>query len=411
MTRHLPFWLDRCPKSTRPAYPVWHGEGEAGTVVIGGGLAGCCCAFTLAAAGIDVVLLEADRLGAGASADATGLVRVRPAVPFAAAARSLGLRTARAIWQGHRKAALDLAATLRRLRIRSELAAVDLLQLSGAEAEASARLKREYQGQHDAGIAVTWTNAAQATAAARFPANGAIKSKGFSIDPYRTTLGIAAAAVQRKARVFERTMAVRVRDRRSHVEVQTDSGGLIRAQSVVIATSAGLHDFRALRRHLHSWHGYAVVSDSLPAAIRREAGPSGAAVEDDRDPPHVVRCMTEERLLVAGASQLAVPARSQSAVLEQRTGQLMYELSTLYPAISGVSAAWSWHYRYDVTPDGLPLLGPHRNFPRHFFVLGQSAHGPASSWLAARLVQRWAAEKMEKSDELYGFARILDRNR
>ena len=35
---------------------------------------------------------------------------------------------------------------------------------------------------------------------------------------------------------------------------------------------------------------------------------------------------------------------------------------------------WSWHAAYDATGDGLPYLGLHRNFPRHFFALGQ---GPA----------------------------------
>ena len=63
--------------------------------------------------------------------------------------------------------------------------------------------------------------------------------------------------------------------------------------------------------------------------------------------------------------------------------------------------------RYDATADGLPYLGPHRNFPRHFFALGQAPHGAGVSWLASRLAIRCGAGPPEKSDELFGFSRIL----
>ncbi len=124
-------------------------------------------------------------------------------------------------------------------------------------------------------------------------------------------------------------------------------------------------------------------------------------------PPHLVRWMKDRRVLVTGAAQPAVPARSQPQALVQRTGQLMYELSVLYPPISGTQAEWSWHCEQDTTPDGLPLIGPHRNFPRHFFALGGGPHGDAVAWLAARLATRWVLDRPDKGDEAFGFSRIL----
>ena len=44
-------------------------------MIVGGGLTGCACAASFAAAGVDVVLLEADRVGAGETARSAGLVR------------------------------------------------------------------------------------------------------------------------------------------------------------------------------------------------------------------------------------------------------------------------------------------------------------------------------------------------
>ena len=161
-----------------------------------------------------------------------------------------------------------------------------------------------------------------------------------------------------------------VHDRRKAVEVVTD-GGKLRAEMVIVATSARLPDLRALRRHLRPLHGYAVVTEPLAVSVRRELGTRAAVIQDDAQPAHTVRWLKDERVLVSGADQPVVPARSNAQVLTQRTGQLMYELSILYPAISGTLPAWSWQQSYDATADGLPYLGPHRNFPRHFFALGR----------------------------------------
>jgi glycine/D-amino acid oxidase-like deaminating enzyme len=104
---------------------------------------------------------------------------------------------------------------------------------------------------------------------------------------------------------------------------------------------------------------------------------------------------------------VAAPLDSVEATLRQRTGQLMYELSLLYPAISGTQPEWSWSYSVDDTVDGLPYIGPHRNFPRHFFALGLGRHGVGTAWLASKLLLRHITGEPAKGDELFGFSRIL----
>jgi glycine/D-amino acid oxidase-like deaminating enzyme len=85
----------------------------------------------------------------------------------------------------------------------------------------------------------------------------------------------------------------------------------------------------------------------------------------------------------------------------------MYELSLLYPAISGLQPESSWDGIDYQTVDGLPFLGPHRNFPRHLFAFGSSRHGAGLSWVAARLALRHFQGEPAKGDEALGFARVL----
>lgn len=405
--RFAPFWYDRFPERRRPAFPRQRAPLDTRVVVVGGGLTGCACASVLAAARIPVVLVEAARVGAGATAGAVGLGREDFDGSFEDAAAAHGLRAARLMWQAMRRSALEFPAALRRLDIKCDLLPQDLLRAAvGADRAAAKALRHEYDARRAAGLEHRWTTPAQLTRAAALGGGGALRTHGFVLDPYRACLGLASAAVDRGAVLLERAEVRRIRAGRKQVEIQT-SNGLIRADTVVVTAGSSIQDLRPLRRHLHPRHGYGVVTEPLPAAVRREVGQRAAVLKDSADPPHVVRWLKDDRALVAGAEQDPVPSRLQAATLVQRTGQLMYELSVLYPPVSGACPEWAWSYTFDDTVDGLPYIGTHRNFPRHLFALGLGRHGVAASWLAARLIQRVVTEQQAKGDELFGFSRIL----
>jgi glycine/D-amino acid oxidase-like deaminating enzyme len=406
MSRHAPFWLDRFPKSRRRSHPPFRGELETDVIVIGGGLTGCACASSFAAAGIRTVVLEADRIGAGSTAGSLGLIREDFDTSFQDTAGAHGLRAARTIWQGLRRASLDFAAAIKRQNIRCDLVPQDLLHVARRDADPVRRLRREYDARRAAGFDHTWVTAAALAKEASLDGGAAIRTRGFAFDPFRACLGFAESAATRGAVLFERSPVRRIRAGRTGVVV-TAGTGTVRAQAVVIATGASLPDLRALRRHLHPQQSYAVVTEPLPAGVRRELGRRAAALRDSASPPHFLRWLKDDRAMFAGADQAPVPLRARDKMLLQRSGQLMYELSTIYPAISGARPEWSWDVTHDLTVDGLPYVGLHRNFPRHLFALGHGRHGAAVAWLAARLLLRQFQGAPDKGDELFGFSRIL----
>ena len=405
MIRHTPFWLDRLPRSRRRSYPRHRGPLEAGVAIVGGGLTGAACAASFGAAGVKVVLLEADRIGAGSTAGSIGLLRQDFDAAFGATASAHGLRAARQLWQGMRRASLDFAAALRRFEIRCDLTPQELLIAARGPADGRA-LRRDYQARRDAGFDHSWLTPAALWREAALTGEGAIRTRGFALDPYRACAGLAAAAASRGVAIFERSAVTRIRTASRHVDVTT-AGGTVRAEAVVIATGAPPADLRALRRHFRTEQGYAVVTEPLPAAVRRQVGSRSAALRDSAEPPHFLRWLKDDRVLFAGADQPPVPSRSREKTLVQRTGQLMYELSLVYPEISGTAPGWSWDYTHETTIDRLPCIGPHRNFPRHLFALGQGPSGLATAWLAARILLRHYRGEPDKGDDLFGFARIL----
>jgi glycine/D-amino acid oxidase-like deaminating enzyme len=110
-------------------------------------------------------------------------------------------------------------------------------------------------------------------------------------------------------------------------------------------------------------------------------------------------------LVVGGGDQDQPPARQHDAVLVQRTGDLMYGLLTMYPAISGLHPEYGWSASYGETADGLMVIGSHRNYPRHLFALGGSPHSATGAFLAARVLLRALQGRPDKGDEFFNFAR------
>jgi glycine/D-amino acid oxidase-like deaminating enzyme len=404
--RPVPFFSDNFPRTRRPDYPRHRGDARTQVAIVGGGLTGCACAAAFAAAGIKVMLLEADRIGAGATARSAGLLRQDLDASFRASVSAHGVRTARHVWQGFRRDSLDFAAALRRLNIRADLAPQDVLFFTREGSDSARDLQREYKARRDAGLDASWLTGRAVALEAGIPANGGIRTKGEALDPYRAALGLTAAAASKRAQIHERTAVRRVRAGRKSVEITTDEG-VITADAVIMATGGLLDDVRALRRHFAPAQSYAVVTESLPSAVRREVGRRTAALRDAASPPHVLRWLKDDRVLFSGADQPPVVPRLREKTLVQRANQLMYELTTLYPGISGLQPQWGWDFLHYGSPDGLPVVGPHRNFPRHLFALGHGRHGAGMAWLAARVLLREFQGEPAKGDELFGFVRVL----
>ena len=115
-------WIDTFPSTRRPDYPRLRGEHTADVVIVGGGLTGCATAYACARRACVPSCIEADRIGWGSAGRSAGLLLSDPGVAFRDIAKAHGLRAARRVFEGYRKAALDAAATLRRLNIRCDLA-------------------------------------------------------------------------------------------------------------------------------------------------------------------------------------------------------------------------------------------------------------------------------------------------
>jgi glycine/D-amino acid oxidase-like deaminating enzyme len=373
--------------------------------VVGGGAIGCATAYLFAAAGIDVALFEAARIGQGQSAGGAGIVVHEPEPDFHKLAKQHGIRDARHIYQTARRGSLEYLSTIKRLRIDCGLIERDALHVS-ADPDGIDRLQEEYESRRAAGLDTAAVKGPALLRLAGVNGFGLITHGNASVDPYRATLGFARAAVSRGARVFEKSPVTRIRPLRRTVEIKTESG-VVSASKVVVASGFPLDDFKPLRRRFFPSDGYIVLTPELPAGVRREMTPSGLILRDTAAPDHWLH-WKGNRVLFSGGDQPRVADRVRERTLVQRTGQLMYELSVLRPAISGIMPEYAWDAGYSRTIDGVPYFGPHRNYPHHYFAFGGATGGLGLAFAAARILLRHYQGTPEKGDEPFSFTRIRE---
>jgi glycine/D-amino acid oxidase-like deaminating enzyme len=398
-------WIDNFPRSRVPAFPRQRGTVATDVVIVGGGLTGCATAYAFSAAGIKVAVVEAGQIGRGSSGSSAGWISDDPGVGFHEVEHALGLRAARHGWQSWRRAALDFIALVRRLDLKCRFEQRGAL-LVAATPDQLVRLKKEQKVRREAGFDAPMANARAIATEAAVSALAAIRTAdGATVDPYRTTLGLANAAIDRKALFFEQSPATKISFSRKWVDVAT-AGGAIRADRVVVATGVPTPLFKTLARHFWYRSSFLALTERVPAKIRQKLGRRGAIVRDSATPPHVIRWVDDEKLLVSGADSHTPPARLRERTMVQRTGQLMYEMSTIYPDISGIVPEYGWEAGYGRTADGLPYIGPHRNYPRHLFAFGDASHSVTGAYLASRVLLRHLLDRSESSDEVFGFHRL-----
>ncbi|MCO5733420.1 FAD-binding oxidoreductase [Rhizobium sp. SSA_523] len=354
----MTFWPSDKPSSlwmslSRETFeaPSLEGDARADVVIVGGGVSGLSTAIELARRGRRVIVLEATRVGYGASGRANGQV-------ISALTRH-GPDAVRKIWPGERgtrfiqlvKGAADrLFDLVDRYGIDCDARRNGWLQ----PAHTPGRAKRV------AGLAAQW--AATGAPAAALSAEDAARQLGTDvyfggwehrggghINPYAFTCGLARAAVSEGAVVYEESPAMRLERDGDGWIVETPKGR-VRAPKVALTTAAYTGDlWPELRRSIVPVTSYQAATDPL-GHLAETILPNDEASSDTRMDLRYFRKDREGRLVSGGA--LAI----QFAAARRLPAMVGRRLKEMFPALPDNPMTSFWGGRIAMTTDRLPRL-------------------------------------------------------
>jgi len=397
-----PLWLDHAPRPA--ALPSLDRTRHVDVAIVGGGITGVSAAWMFADAGLRVGLLESGQIGRGSTAASTALLMQEPDCDFAELAERYGLRRARRIWQMSRTATRRLIRTLRELRTPCALAECDSIYYA-TRVDAARRLRAEYQRRATAGLRCKWIDQAALGRAVGIPGAGAIRTRGNGqVDPYRACLGLARAARREGARLFEHSPVEHIESRAEGVSVIT-RGGRLEADQVVIATGYATPAFKPLTANFRLTNTYVAATRRMTAREQRAIGLSDVMLWDTARPYHYARWTADRRLVFGGGDRAQVTGRRRVRAFREGVADLRRHFERLLPALAAIENDFAWEGLFATTPDGLPYIGVHADYPRHLFALGYGGNGMTFGFLAARLLLDWHRGGRSSDHRLFAFDR------
>ena len=398
-----PLWLAHTARTLN--LPPLDRAVEADIAVIGGGITGVSVAWTFARAGHRVALVEAERIAHGSTAASTALLMQESDCDFIELAERFGPRRARRIWQLSRTATRRLIKTLDELQIPCGLSECDSIYFETSPA-AARRLRREFDRRRSARLpAGRWLDRAGMLHATGLKAAGGIRTRGNGqVDPYRACLGLAHASLLEGAALFEHSPVERIDVGRHDATVVTRNGRL-HAEHVVIATGYATPFLKRLAASFRLMNTYVLATRRISARERRAIGLDDVMLWDTSRPYYYARWTDDGRLLLGGGDRPYTKGRRRTGTFQPRVNLVRRHFEKLWPALAGVDHEFAWEGLFAATPDGLPYIGEHPDYPRHLFALGYGGNGMTFGFLAAQLLLGQKSGRPAADLALFGFDR------
>jgi glycine/D-amino acid oxidase-like deaminating enzyme len=399
-----PFWLDRPVSRGGRRHAPLRGELDVDVAIVGGGFTGCLIALTFAEAGIRVAVLERSIVASGSSAASTALLMQEPDRPFSDLTDRYGISIARTVWRQSRQAVRDLTLRLRDLDCGLHTPTSLHLTLDPQRAR---ELARDLKARRRAGLGGRYLDARALRRHTGIDGAGANRTAGNAVvDPYRVTLALAREAARAGAQLFEHSEVTRITPSAEGVTLSTPRG-LIHAQRVIVATGFATPAFKRLRARFTMSTTYVIATAPVAARLRQQMGGGDLMFWDAERPYHYFR-WTDDRRILFGGEDRPVPRgrRARQSALVKASKALHDKLVEIYPAASALTVARAWEGIFATTPDGLPYIGAHRDYPRHLFALGYGGNGMTFGVMAARILLRHYLDRRRPEDAIYSFARL-----
>lgn len=235
-----PEFYEISPWVTRPAAPrpPLTNEARADVVIIGGGYTGLSTALSLSEAGVDVVLLEQDFCGSGASGRNAGHLTPTIGKDFPTLVKYVGKSRAVEFARFADRAVHYAEALIRKLGIACEYEATGNI-ITGLHPRHRKPLEEGAELAARLGVGFAFLDEAEVRRR-NLPCHvrfGVLEKSGGHLHPGKYVTALRQAAIDAGVRIFEDSAVTAIEDSASPIRVSTATGS-VTAEKLVIATNA-----------------------------------------------------------------------------------------------------------------------------------------------------------------------------
>ncbi|WP_338721611.1 FAD-binding oxidoreductase [Pseudomonas tolaasii] len=373
----------RATAHAMPERPPLGADLTADVCVIGGGFTGVNTAIELARRGLSVILLEARRIGWGASGRNGGQLIRGIGHDVSGFAKYVGEEGVRYL----ERAGIESVALVGE-RIREHGIDCDLrwgfCELANTPAQFAA-FKGEQEHLAALGYAhetrlVGPQDMRQVVGSTAY-AGGLVDMGSGHLHPLNLVLGEAQVAESLGVQIFEQTEVLELIHGET-VKVRC-AGGTVRAASLVLACNAHLEELEPrLSGKVLPAGSYIIATEPLSEALANQLIPQNLALCDQKVGLDYYRLSADRRLLFGGACHYSGRDPVDIAAYMQP------KMLKVFPQLADTAIEFQWGGKIGITANRFPQVGRLKQYPNVFYAQGYSGHGlNVTHWCAKLLAE------------------------
>ncbi|MFO2462765.1 FAD-binding oxidoreductase [Pseudomonas sp. 15FMM2] len=364
-----------------PQRPALHADLSADVCVVGGGFTGVNTAIELAQRGLSVILLEARRIGWGASGRNGGQLIRGIGHDVSGFTRYVGEEGVRYL----QRAGIESVALVGE-RIGEHAIDCDLrwgfCELANTPAQFAA-FSGELESLAALGYAqetrlVAPQDMAQVVGSGMY-AGGLVDMGSGHLHPLNLVLGEAHVAELLGVRIFESSPVLEL-VHGDTVQVRCAFGS-VRAASLVLACNAHLEELEPrLSGKVLPAGSYIIATEPLSAEMANQLIPQNLALCDQKVGLDYYRLSADRRLLFGGACHYS--GRDPQDIAAYMRPKML----KVFPQLANTAIEFQWGGKIGITANRFPQVGRLSQHPNVFYAQGYSGHGLNVTHWCARLL-------------------------
>lgn len=382
-------WLEEALRGAEDA-PSLEGEEHADICIVGGGYTGLWTAIRLKEhdPALDVVLVESDVCGCGASGRNGGFVLSWWA-KFGSLKKVCGSEEAVRLAVASSEAVDAIGAFCSEHGIDAHFRRDGWLWAATSQAQLGAwdeTLEAITAHGHEPFVRLDAAETAR-RAGTDTHLGGVFEPRAATVQPALLARGLRRVALERGVRLFERSPMRRL-DRSQPPRVVT-ANGCVRADKVVLALNAWAAGLPELRRALVVIASDIVATAPAHKRLAEIGWASGIAISDSRMLVNYYRTTLDGRVVFGkGGGKLAFGGRIGTSFdgPSPRADAVAASLRSLYPSLGDVAVAQSWMGPIDRTEVGLPFFSRLGGRDDILYGVGYSGNGVGPAFLGGRIL-------------------------
>ena len=371
-------------------YPALQGEHQADICVVGAGFTGIATALTLAERGYSVAVVEANRVGWGASGRNGGQL-INGISGLAKIEKKHGAGIADLLWDMKWRGNDIVYNRVEKYGISCDLkggfteVALKERQLAQIQEYAGERQNHNFQYEYE-----VWDREETVSNLGTTSYLGAFTCyRDGHLHPLNLCIGEARAATELGVRIFEQSPVIGI----AHGDrpVVKTAQGQVSAHSVVLAGNAYI---RLEPKHTSNLvfpaGSYIIATEPLSDETVAEINPRDVAVCDLNEVVDYYRLSADKRMLYGG--QCNYSGRDPKSI----TNTILPRMLRIYPQLSGVKIDFEWGGKIGIVLNRVPAVG--RIHGNVYYCQGYSGHGVSATHLMGEVMADAVTGTMERFD-------------